>query len=115
MSAQSAQIVVSYEMMLAIACPRCGAAIGESCRKIGDATKQASLTHTNRWRAAAGLPQRRDHRFDAPGYVKVCLEDDSELNPDGTCPQCRDKNGQPFILDMQSYYLREKTKDKSAS
>lgn len=36
-----------------------------------------------------------------------CTEHELELNPDGTCPKCRDENGEPFILDMQSIYLKQ--------
>lgn len=45
---------------------------------------------------------------DPEDWVRVCEEHDVPLNEDGTCPQCRDSNGQPFILDMQSYYLKVK-------
>lgn len=38
---------------------------------------------------------------------RVCIDHDLPLNPDGTCPVCRDSKGKPFVLDMQSYYLRE--------
>lgn len=38
-------------------------------------------------------------------YYAVCEEHEAVLNPDGTCPQCRDKDGNPFVLDMQSYFL----------
>ena len=37
-------------------------------------------------------------------YIAVCIEHDLPLN-NGMCPLCRDANGQPFVLDMQSYYL----------
>jgi len=37
-------------------------------------------------------------------YIAVCIEHDLPLN-NGMCPICRDADGQPFILDMQSYYL----------
>lgn len=35
----------------------------------------------------------------------ICIEHEEQLNPDGTCPSCRDSNGKAFVLDMQSYYL----------
>jgi hypothetical protein len=38
------------------------------------------------------------------GYYKVCIEHKLRL-VDGRCPECRDKNGNTFILDMQSYFL----------
>jgi len=38
-------------------------------------------------------------------YYAACEEHRVALNSDGTCPQCRDANGKPFILDMQSYFL----------
>ncbi len=39
-------------------------------------------------------------------YHPVCIEHNIRLNSDGTCPQCRDVQGQPFILDMQGYFLK---------
>jgi hypothetical protein len=41
-------------------------------------------------------------------YTSYCEEHELPLNPDGTCPKCRDANGEPFILDMQSIYLVKK-------
>lgn len=38
-------------------------------------------------------------------YYAVCEEHDVPLNLDGTCPMCKDADGQPFVIDMQSYYL----------
>jgi hypothetical protein len=38
-------------------------------------------------------------------YYAVCEEHRMALNSDGTCPKCRDANGQSFVLDMQSYFL----------
>lgn len=38
-------------------------------------------------------------------YYRVCYDHRVELNKDGTCPLCRDANGEPFVLDMQSYFL----------
>jgi hypothetical protein len=38
-------------------------------------------------------------------FSVMCAEHNVQLNEDGTCPQCRDSNGQPFILDMQGTYL----------
>jgi hypothetical protein len=40
-----------------------------------------------------------------PHYIAICEEHDVRLNTDGTCPKCTDGNGQPFVLDVQSYYL----------
>lgn len=40
-------------------------------------------------------------------YYAVCAEHHIALNLDGSCPECRDGNGQTFPLDMQSYYLEE--------
>jgi hypothetical protein len=38
-------------------------------------------------------------------YDRVCLEHNLKLDKSGHCPECRDSRGQPFTLDMQSYYL----------
>lgn len=35
----------------------------------------------------------------------ACIEHKTHLLFDGTCPHCRDANGDPFVLDMQSTYL----------
>ena len=40
-----------------------------------------------------------------PHYIRICYEHEKPLHDDGTCPDCRDENNQPFVLDMQSYYL----------
>jgi hypothetical protein len=50
---------------------------------------------------------------DTPGYWVFCDEHNVALNDDGTCPKCRDANGQPFVLDMQSTYLFPKSEDPS--
>ena len=39
-----------------------------------------------------------------------CIEHNLPLN-NGVCPKCRDSNGRPFVLDMQSYYLAEVSHD----
>src|ERR1700745_3874595 len=39
-------------------------------------------------------------------YVEGCADHKIALI-NGRCPQCRDKNGEPFILDMQSKILLE--------
>lgn len=44
--------------------------------------------------------------FDVPSNFDVyCMEHKVQLNLDGTCPECRNAQGQPFVLDMQSIYL----------
>ncbi len=43
-----------------------------------------------------------------PEYEAYCEEHDLKLNPSGSCPKCRDKDGNTFPLDMQSIYLKEK-------
>jgi hypothetical protein len=40
-------------------------------------------------------------------YAKFCIEHNIPLDGEGHCPKCRDANGNPFVLDMQSYYLAE--------
>lgn len=35
----------------------------------------------------------------------MCIDHEVYLNADGTCPECRDATGKPFILDMQSICL----------
>ncbi len=41
-------------------------------------------------------------------YDAYCEEHELKLNPDGSCPKCRDSQGNPFPLDMQSIYLQRK-------
>lgn len=41
-------------------------------------------------------------------YDAYCEEHELKLNPDGSCPKCRDSQGNPFPLDMQSTYLQRK-------
>ena len=41
--------------------------------------------------------------------VKMCDECKSPINPDGTCPKCRDGHGKPFVVDMQTLYLQPRT------
>jgi hypothetical protein len=40
------------------------------------------------------------------GKIPYCEEHKIPL-ADGRCPLCRDRNGDPFVLDMQSIYLDE--------
>jgi hypothetical protein len=43
-----------------------------------------------------------------PEFDRICIEHEIPLNADGTCRNCRDKDGRAFVLDMQSYYLEPK-------
>jgi hypothetical protein len=49
-----------------------------------------------------------------PEYTAYCEDHELKLNPDGSCPECRDSNGQPFPLDMQSIYLSNDSLEAAA-